>query len=59
MTQKFIVTITTPSEFKGRRLIGASGIKIALQKLFCYDKNGWFNGRTIKVERVSESEDKK
>ena len=59
MTQKFIITINTPVGFKGHRLIGASGMKIALQKLFCYDKDGWFNGRTVKVERVNESEDEK
>lgn len=59
MIQKFIVTINTPSELKGHRLIGVSGMKIALRKFFCYDKDGWFNGRTIKVERINESEDEK
>lgn len=54
MTQKFIVTINTPSGFKGRRLVGASGMKAALQKRLCYDNDGWFNGRTIKVEHANE-----
>ena len=59
MIQKFIVTINTPGDIKGRKMVGALGVKTALQKRLCYDEAGWFNGRTIEVEKVNEQEDEK
>lgn len=55
MIQRFEITIFTPGDFSGRRLIGASGIKSVLQKAFCYT-NCWFNGRKVKVRRLEDKE---
>jgi hypothetical protein len=59
MTQKFIVTINTPGGIKGRKMVSALGVKEALKKRLCYDEEGWFNGRTIHVQRIDEKEDEK